>query len=68
METTKTVKILREYLRECVILGLVIAVVTLFRLYSNLQTFIMKDLMDNNSKMEQVIERNNDLLTQKIQK
>ena len=66
METTKAVKTLRGYFVECVIVGLVIAVVTLFKLYLSLQTFITHDLMDSTIQMERVIERNNDLLTQKL--
>jgi len=60
--TEKQASSLRRYFFEYVVLALVIAVITLFGMYYNLNRFIADTLLNNNVKMETVIERNNDLL------
>lgn len=55
---TPSVKSVREYLREFVILALTIAVITLFKLYYSLNDYIIHNLTENSMKMEMVIEKN----------
>lgn len=62
---TKQVKGFREYLKEYTILALVVAVITLFKLYDNLNTYITHTLTETLLKNQSVIERNTDVLNYK---
>lgn len=59
---TKTAKGFREYFKEYIILSLCVCVITLFGLYYNLNSFIIKTLSDNNTKMEIIIEKNTEAI------
>lgn len=58
----KQVKGFREYLKEYTILALVVAVITLFKLYDNLNTYVVHTLTETLLKTQSVIERNTDAL------
>lgn len=58
----KQVSSFRKFFLEYTVIALMLAVVTLFGLYYNLNRFITQNLMENNSRMERVIERNSDIL------
>lgn len=62
MIDTKQVKGFREYLKEYTILALVIAVITLFKLYDNLNTYVVHTLTETLLKTQSVIEHNTDAL------
>ncbi len=65
MMDQKQVKGFREYLKEYTILALVVAVITLFKLYDNLNTYIEHTLTEVLLKNQSVIERNTDMLNYK---
>lgn len=65
MINQKEVKGFREYLKEYTILALVVAVITLFKLYDNLNTYIVHTLTETLLKNQSVIERNTDVLNYK---
>lgn len=65
MIDTKTAKGFREYLKEYTILALVIAVITLFKLYDNMNTYVTHVLTETLLKNQSVIERNTDVLNYK---
>lgn len=58
----KTAKGMREYFKEYVIMGLCVAVITLFGLYYKLNNFIVDTLTDHTSKMEVIIEKNTEAI------
>lgn len=58
----KTARSFQQFPYGYVVLGLCIAVVTLFGLYYNMSQFIIKDLMENSNKMQVVIEKNSEIL------
>lgn len=58
----KQVSVFRKFFLEYTVIVLMIAVVTLFGLYYNLNKFITQNLMENNARMERIIERNSDIL------
>lgn len=58
----KYISILKRYFQEAVILGLVVSVVTLFKMYNDLNDYIRNDLMKNNMKLIEVVERNTQAL------
>lgn len=62
MIDTKQVKGFREYLKEYTILALVVAVITLFKLYDNLNTYVVHTLTETLLKTQSVIEHNTDAL------
>lgn len=63
LPTEKEAVSLKKYFVEYTVLVLLIAVVTLFGLYYNLNNFIQDTLIKDKMRMEQVIERNTDALT-----
>lgn len=58
----KKVKGIRAYFMEYVVLALVVSVCTLFALYKNLNDFMTHEFLQNNARMEIVIERNTDVI------
>lgn len=62
MMDQKQVKGFREYLKEYTILALVIAVITLFKLYDNINSYMIHTLTETLLKNQSVIERNTDAL------
>lgn len=52
----------REYLKEYTILALVVAVITLFKMYYNLNDFVIHTIMEDHNKMEIVIEKNTEVI------
>lgn len=58
----KQLKSMREYIKEIVIMGLVVAVVTLFKLYYNLNDFVIHTILEDKVKTELIIERNTDVI------
>lgn len=58
----KSVKSFREYLKEYVIIGLVVAVITLFKLYYNLNDYVINTLTEMNTRSEIIIDHNTNAL------
>lgn len=63
--TEAKAKGLRNFFYEYVIIALTIAVITLFGLYYNQNSFILHLMSDTISRNTTVIERNNDYLNNK---
>jgi hypothetical protein len=58
----------RKYFMEYTILVLVVAVITLFGLYYNLNRFVLTTVLNDKIRTEQVIERNTDAINILISK
>jgi hypothetical protein len=54
--------IIRKYFFECVVIALVVAVITLFKMYISMNSFIQNELKDMIIKTTVTIENNNNLL------
>jgi hypothetical protein len=52
----------RKYFMEYTILSLVVAVITLFGLYYNLNKFVVETVLNDKIRTEQIIERNTDAI------
>lgn len=55
----------RKYLYECALIALAISVITLFKMYDDMNGFIKKELRDLVIKSTVAIEANNTLLKEK---
>lgn len=66
--TQKQATGLRKYFYEYVVIALVLAVITLFGLYYNLNNFITQSLMQTINQTNITIQRNSDIIQQTIKK
>lgn len=60
--TENKVSSFRRFFMEYTILALVVAVVTLFALYKNLNDFVVDKIYGQNEKLIEVLQRNSDVI------